>query len=597
MYFSRVNKIISYALSILLLIALVSTGTVASADNTAASAAQSSAPPSGSAPSGNAPSGGAPSGGSPSGGANTTTYDYNGTLTGALSADGQSVTSKQETYTASDTDQNAALVQNAGTLTISGDQLNKSGDDTNGDNCNFYGLNSILLAVNSGSTAYISDSTLNADSEGSNGIFATDNATVYANNDTISTTSDNSRGLDVTYGGTIIANLMNIITTGNHCASIASDRGGGSVSVANSTLSTAGSGSPLIYSTGDIQVDNVTGTAANSQIAGMEGLNTILINNSTLTSTMTKATASDPMADGIIIYQSTSGDAEATTGESATFQAVNSTLKSAITSGTMFYFTNTTANVVLSNTVLDFDSSNANLLTVQGNDSNSWGTAGQNGASVTFTGLDETLNGNIDVDTISSLDLYLLDGTTYTGATSISTNSVNTDVSSAPITINLDGTSKWVVTANSTVTNLNAESGSSIVDADGNTVSIIVDGSTVVDGTSNYTVTVLGSYSTSVTTGSSNELSTSYIDRTAFDEYYAVETSFGTSDTNTVSETAATATTEAVTPAEETESAATELQNETEKNHTALYVAIIAVVILGAALSIKCIRKKKKNKK
>jgi hypothetical protein len=103
-------------------------------------------------------------------------------------------------------------------------------------------------------------------------------------------------------------------------------------------------------------VDNVTGTASGSQIAGMEGLNTILIRNSQLSSTLTGATASDPIADGVILYQSTSGDAESATGEAATFQAVDSTLTSAIQSGAMFYVTNTTANVVLSGTTLDFDS-------------------------------------------------------------------------------------------------------------------------------------------------------------------------------------------------------------------------------------------------
>ena len=129
-------------------------------------------------PGGTPPSGGSgPQGG---GGANTMTYDYSGSVSGALSADGQEVTSDGETYSTSTVDQNAALVANSGTLTITKGTLSKSGDDSNGDNCNFYGINSILLALNSGSKAYISDSTLSADSEGSNGIFATDEGTVYA---------------------------------------------------------------------------------------------------------------------------------------------------------------------------------------------------------------------------------------------------------------------------------------------------------------------------------------------------------------------------------------------------------------------------------
>lgn len=122
---------------------------------------------------------------------------------------------------------------------------------------------------------------------------------------------------------------------------VATDRGGGNISVDGGTISIEGSGSPIVYSTGDIEVSDVTGTASESQLVGMEGLITVLIRNSTLSSSQTGKTASDPVADGVIIYQSTSGDAESTTGEAATFQAVDSKLSSAIQSGSMFYLTNT----------------------------------------------------------------------------------------------------------------------------------------------------------------------------------------------------------------------------------------------------------------
>ena len=71
-------------------------------------------------------------------------------------------------------DENAALVENGDTLKITNGKLQKSRDDTNGDNCNFYGINSILLALGKKSKAYISNSALASDSEGSNAIFATD---------------------------------------------------------------------------------------------------------------------------------------------------------------------------------------------------------------------------------------------------------------------------------------------------------------------------------------------------------------------------------------------------------------------------------------
>lgn len=299
----------------------------------------------------------------------------------------------------------------------------------------YSGTNSVSLTVGEDSTTVIDGTDITASSSGSNGVFATDSGTVLVNDTSIETMADNSRGLDATYGGTISANKITADTQGGHSAIVATDRGGGSISLADATLSTAGSGSLLLYSTGDIQVNNVSGTSSGSQIAGMEGLNTILIKDSTLESTVTGKTASDPIANGTIIYQSTSGDAEASTGEHATFQSVDSTLSSAIGSGSMFYFTNTTADVVLQNTELDFDTDAA---TVTDNAAAGFGT-----------------------------------GT----------------ASDAPITVNVDGTSTWVVAKDTTISALNVASG-----GDGNTVTIVANGKTVVSGSGDVTVTVTGSY-------------------------------------------------------------------------------------------------------
>lgn len=492
----------------------------AESSTTSGTSAATTQPGSGTPPS--KPSGSGQGGG---GGANTQSYDYTGSYSATLAANGQSVSSKGKSLSSTESGKNVALAQNGGTLTLANPTLAKSGDNTNGDDCNFYGVNSILLAVGSGSKAQVSKGTLTATSEGSNGIFATDSATVYANGTTIRTTAGNSRGLDATYGGTIVANKMTISTKGDHSAALATDRGGGNVSVTNSTLTTAGSGSPLLYSTGDIEVNNVTGTASGSQIAGMEGLNTILINSSTLTSTQTSKTASDPVADGVIIYQSTSGDAETTTGEKASFQAANSTLKSAITSGSMFYCTNTTASIVLSNTKLDFDSSKADLLLVAGNDSNNWGSAGSNGATVTFTGIGQTMSGNIEADTISQADVYLTKSTTWSGAAAIKKNAT-ASTSDSPLNVHVDKTSTWVVTANSTVSNLTVAKGGKVVDSNGKTVTIVCDGQTVVEGTSDVTVTVNGTYSTDYDSSGAGTLATSTIDRSAFDKAYGTNTSF-----------------------------------------------------------------------
>lgn len=303
----------------------------------------------------------------------------------------------------------------------------------------YSGSYSVSLTVGEDSTAVIDGTDITASSSGSNDVFATDSGTALVNDTSIETMADNSRGLDATYGGTISANKITADTQGGHSAIVATDRGGGSISLADATLSTAGSGSPLLYSTGDIQVNNVSGTSSGSQIAGMEGLNTILIKDSTLESTVTGKTASDPIANGIIIYQSTSG--------------------------------------------------------------------------------------GVTADTISSVDLYLLDGAAWIGAATITDNAAagsgTGTASDAPITVNVDGTSTWGVAKDTTISALNVASGS-----DGNTVTIVANGKTVVSGSGDVTVTVTGSYSTSVSAGSDTELSSDTIDRSEFDSRFGTSTAW-----------------------------------------------------------------------
>lgn len=94
---------------------------------------------------GEPPQGGQPEGqlGGP-GGADTMTFDYTGTYTAVLTADGQQADVRGESIKATETDQNAVLAQNAGTAVLQDCTITKSGDDSDGDRCNFYGANSIV---------------------------------------------------------------------------------------------------------------------------------------------------------------------------------------------------------------------------------------------------------------------------------------------------------------------------------------------------------------------------------------------------------------------------------------------------------------------
>lgn len=497
---------------------------------------------SGQAPSGQPPempggdnsNGQPPSGGAPGqGGPDTQSFDFSGDYSGKLAADGKEVTSDGEKIESTTADENALLAENGGVLKVTGADITKSGDDSNGDSCNFYGVNSSVLATGENSEVYLSDSKISSTGEGNNGVFATDSGTAYLNNVEITTTEgSNSRGLDATYGGVIYGNDLTISTAKDHCAALATDRGGGYISVTNSSLETAGNGSPLIYSTGDIEVDNVTGTSSGSQIAGIEGKNRIVINNSTLESTNDNTSGSDPIKNGVILYQSTSGDADTASAETCEFEAVDSTLKTSISDGAMFYVTNNSADIVLQNTELDFDSENVQLLNASGNSSNNWGSAGKNGGTVELTAIKQTLKGNVYTDEISSAEVYLTNGSEWTGVSEGENN----------LTVVVDSKSTWVLTEDTTIADLNYSDDAKIVDADGKTVTVIADGKTVVEGESDITLTVTGavnsevvieensgdSTGTDVQGGTLPVLDNKVLDRTAFDEYYRTSTQFGT---------------------------------------------------------------------
>ena len=511
------------------------------------------------------------------GGPDTQSYDYTGSYTGVLSADGSEQNSTNETVSAVEKDQNALLARNGGTLTITDGTIEKTGEDTDEDACNFYGVNSIALSSGSDSLLKIQGSSLTSDSEGSNAVFATDGATAYVYDSAISTSKNNSRGLDATYAGNIVADNLNITTQGDHSAAIATDRGGGNVSTTNSLLSTSGSGSPLLYSTGDIEADAVQGTASGSQIAGLEGYNKILIYNSNLASTNNAISGSDPVKNGVIIYQSTSGDADTSTNEKALFEVADSTLSTCIDNGAMFYVTNTNANILISNSLLSFDADNVNLLQATGNSSNTWGKEGSNGGTVTLTAIKQNLSGNILVDSISSADIYLLSSSSYTGNTASSDSNAN-------ISMNISSDSVWYVTDSCALTNLNVKDGGKLLDINGNTVTVVQDGKTITEGDSTITVTVTGQYSTTVTTDSDNILSTDYLDRSAFDSNYGTSTAFSTNQLQEAENTS--------TPVSTFTS--DEISAQSSHANTLLYACVAGICVIAGILFYN-IRKMKKH--
>lgn len=406
--------------------------------------------------------GGSPSDNQPGNGSGSSNSDNDSAAAKATASKIVSKSSKtfSGSYTSKKSDQSVVLVKNSGTLTLNNAVLNKlSGDSSNTENSEFYGINAGLL-VTAKSTANITNAKITTSAKGSNAVFATGtNAKINISDSTITTSgSGSSRGLDATYGGTINADNVTVSTSGNSCASLATDRGEGTVTAKNSTLSTKGTGSPVIYSTGKISISNTTGIASGSQMVVIEGKNSATVTNSKLTANG-QGNRNNVDNSGIMIYQSMSGDASTGTG---TFTAKNSSLSVSKNSSyykksPMFFVTNTDAVINLTNTKLSYGSNT--LLSVKG--TSEWGQSGSNGGTVKLNASSQTLTGNINLDKLSTLTIKLSNSSTYIGT-------INTKNSAKKISLTLDSSSKIKLTGDSYVTSLNdADSSYSNIDFNG----------------------------------------------------------------------------------------------------------------------------------
>ena len=451
-----------------------------------------SEPPLGEKPDGEPPQGdgqGGP-GGTPGGQSQgVESYDAANDYTEDTTVDG-------ETLSSTGTDENVAHISEGAKVSIKNSTITReSSDSQGGDNSSFYGVGAAVLTTDG--EAYVSNSTIDTDSKGAAGLFAYGDGIVYAANDTITTKQDTSGGIHAAGGGKLYAWDMTVETNGESSAAIRSDRGGGTMVVDGGTYTSNGVGSPAIYSTADISVNNAALTANGSEAICIEGLNSIHLFDSDLTGNMSDSEQND-CTWNVILYQSMSGDSEV---GNSTFEMNGGSLTAG--NGGMFYTTNTESTITLSDVAITYADDSEFFLKCTGNSNQrGWGESGANGADCLFTAENQEMQGDVVWDSISQLDFYMTDGSTLTGA-------VTDDESNAGeggdgyCNLYIGEGCTWTVTGDSTLTSLS--SNGTITDEDGNAVTVKgTDGTVYVEGESSYTVTVASYSDTAELSGASS---------------------------------------------------------------------------------------------
>ena len=348
------------------------------------------------------------------------------------------VTNNGQTYSSVTSSENALLIT-GGTTTISNPIITKSGD-SDGDNSDFYGTNAGVL-VKEG-TLNISGGTVTTDGSHANGVFAYSNGTINISETNIKTSSNNSGAVMVTGGGTLTANNVTAETEGNSSAPIRSDRGGGTLTVNGGNYTSHGTGSPVIYSTADITVNDANLISTASEGVVVEGKNSVTLNNVTMEATNTKLNGNSETYKSIFIYQSMSGDADVGT---ASFTAKDSKIVN--NKGEIIFVTNTNTVIDLENNEIINNDIDGAFMKIS---SAKWGKSGSNGGTVTLNAINQDIEGDILVDDISTLDLSLKNGSSFSGA-------INDDNTAQTLNITLDSSSTITLTADSYITSLNNE--------------------------------------------------------------------------------------------------------------------------------------------
>jgi hypothetical protein len=351
-----------------------------------------------------------------------------------------------------DTDNGHAIAVSGEEASYDAVDVTKTGD-ADGDEADFYGTNAAVYAEE-GATLDLDDVTVTTDGTHANAVFSYgEGTTVNVSDSTINTSGNCSGGIMVTGGGTLNATDLTIHTTGNSSAAIRSDRGGGTETVTGGSYTTDGTGSPVIYSTADVTVSDATLESTASQGVVVEGQNSVTLNDCELTAdNNTKNSDKSDWYQAVMIYQSMSGDADE--GE-ASFTMDGGSLTNK--NGDVFFVNNTACTITLDGAEVTNQDETGVLLRAA---AAGWGSEGSNGGHVVFNMVDEALDGDIVVDDVSELNLYLSENTSYEGT-------INADNAGA-VYVEIESGSTWTLTGDSYVTSLTCDADA--IDLNGHTL-------------------------------------------------------------------------------------------------------------------------------
>lgn len=346
--------------------------------------------------------------------------------TAAYFVSGTTTTFAHTTLSASGTDEDVIIVKETGTAYVFDTIIEKTGNTTSSGDSSFTDLNA-AVGIETNGTIYISKSEIITKGLSANGLHTYEDGSIaYLEDVHVHAEGDGSHGIYAA-GGEIYGKRLTVKTYDGQGSAIATDRGGGLIVIEDCDVYTYGALSALVYSTGNITTTDLTGISDIAPAACIDGSNSFTLNNPSIKSGtqnhgvfQISSTFSSSSLDNTAYAYITGGSVEETNG----------------TYG-LIYAGNTQAYVYL--TDVDVRIKSGILANISAD--SEWGTSPYNGANATIYLTDMTIAGDIYVDNLSGVFLYLVNSH-WTGA-------MNPDKTNGTGNVYLDSRSTWTLSGDS----------------------------------------------------------------------------------------------------------------------------------------------------
>lgn len=330
-----------------------------------------------------------------------------------------------ETLAGAKLDESAAWVMGQGELTVRDCTVEGSGETSSEEGSRLYGRNAVLLS-NGGGMLKVEGGSVSSKGMGAAGVFASgSNASASVSRTNISTVGDSSSGVRASAGGSLTALNCNVTTTGADSPGASVGKGGGTLTVNGGSYTVGGLDSPGVLARGET---NLLNASVNSQFeaARVEG-------DSLLTSTgASLETAGDycvklvpPTAEGSVGIPRFEMNGGSLKGGKQALIGVGSTK----------------GEVVIQNGTLPADT--LTLIKVYTEP------LLNQPASASLTANGQTLYGDIVCEEGSSLTVDLTNASTFNGG-------INKDSQKGLVSVTIDASSVWNVSADSYIGGLTA---------------------------------------------------------------------------------------------------------------------------------------------